>query len=179
MCIRDSAYTGETEIDKLFIAKRLWAWFSTPNRTNNYSPTVQLKKIPTTFYCQHCGAHYPKWQGKCAACQEWNTIVEAVARSAQPPATPWNTGDPDHTTRPNQPELLQNIIYHTHNRIACPDKEFNRVLGGGIVPGSLVLIGGEPGIGKSTLLLQIALTLPLEKVLYLSLIHIWRCRRRG
>jgi len=127
-----------------------------------------LKKIPTTFYCQHCGAHYPKWQGKCAACQEWNTIVEAVARSAQPPATPWNTGDPDHTTRPNQPELLQNIIYHTHNRIACPDKEFNRVLGGGIVPGSLVLIGGEPGIGKSTLLLQIALTLPLEKVLYVS-----------
>jgi len=81
---------------------------------------------------------------------------------------PWHMEAVAHITSSNQPRLLQNIDYQAENRIPCPDKEFNRVLGGGIVPGSLVLIGGEPGIGKSTLLLQIALTLPLEKVLYVS-----------
>ncbi len=86
----------------------------------------------------------------------------------QPSAEPWNAESPTHTTNSNKPKLLQNITYQAENRIPCPDKEFSRVLGGGIVPGSLVLIGGEPGIGKSTLLLQIALTLPLEKVLYVS-----------
>ena len=127
-----------------------------------------MKKILTTFYCQHCGTQYAKWQGKCAACQQWNTIVEEVVSSKQPSTTPWTTEQSLHATRPNKPKLLQNIPYQSQDRIPCPDKEFSRVLGGGIVPGSLVLIGGEPGIGKSTLLLQIALTLPLEKVLYVS-----------
>jgi len=127
-----------------------------------------LKKIPTTFYCQHCGAQYPKWQGRCAACQAWNTIVEEAVPPKQLSAAPWIAESPAHAPDPNKPKLLQNINYHAQNRILCPDKEFSRVLGGGIVPGSLVLIGGEPGIGKSTLLLQIALTIPLEKVLYVS-----------
>ena len=91
-----------------------------------------------------------------------------MASSKQPPTAPWHAEDPAYSASANTPKLLQNINYHAQNRIACPDKEFSRVLGGGIVPGSLVLIGGEPGIGKSTLLLQIALTLPLEKVLYVS-----------
>ncbi len=127
-----------------------------------------MKKILTTFSCQHCGAQYPKWQGRCAACQEWNTIVEEIAPLQKIPTTPWHTEEPSYAASVNTPKLLQNINYHAQNRIACLDKEFSRVLGGGIVPGSLVLIGGEPGIGKSTLLLQIALTLPLEKVLYVS-----------
>lgn len=127
-----------------------------------------MKKIQTTFYCQHCGAQYAKWQGKCAACGEWNTIAEEMAPLKQPSTTPWNTESPIHASGSNKPKLLQNIDYQAENRILCPDKEFNRVLGGGIVPGSLVLIGGEPGIGKSTLLLQIALMLPLERVLYIS-----------
>ncbi len=127
-----------------------------------------MKKIQITFYCQHCGAQYPKWQGKCATCEAWNTIVEEVVPPTQPSAAPWNAESPTHTTSPNKPKLLQNITYQAENRIPCPDKEFSRVLGGGIVPGSLVLIGGEPGIGKSTLLLQIALTLPSERVLYIS-----------
>jgi DNA repair protein RadA/Sms len=127
-----------------------------------------LKKIQSTFYCQHCGAQYPKWQGKCAACQQWNTILEELASSRQLPAVPWCAEGAVHAAAPNKPRLLQNITYQSENRIPCTDKEFSRVLGGGIVPGSLVLIGGEPGIGKSTLLLQIALTLPLKKVLYVS-----------
>jgi DNA repair protein RadA/Sms len=129
---------------------------------------MHVKKIPTTFYCQHCGAQYPKWQGKCADCQEWNTIVEATVSPQQHPTVPWTAEHTTHAASPNTPKLLKHISYHAQNRIACPDKEFSRVLGGGIVPGSLILIGGEPGIGKSTLLLQIALTLPLEKVLYVS-----------
>jgi DNA repair protein RadA/Sms len=127
-----------------------------------------LKKTPAIFCCQQCGTQYPKWHGRCAACQTWNTIVEEVAAPKQLPTAPWHAEDPAYAASINTPKLLQNINYHAQNRIACPDKEFSRVLGGGIVPGSLVLIGGEPGIGKSTLLLQIALTLPLERVLYVS-----------
>ena len=139
-----------------------------PNSTRTRSTTTKLKKIQTTFYCQHCGAQYAKWQGKCAACEEWNTIIEEVVPPKQPSTAPWNAESPTHASDANKPKLLQDINYQAENRILCPDKEFNRVLGGGIVPGSLVLIGGEPGIGKSTLLLQIALTLPLERVLYIS-----------
>lgn len=127
-----------------------------------------MKKIPTTFYCQHCGTQYSKWQGKCTTCQQWNTIVEEVVPLKQSFATPWSTEQSLYAAKPNQPKLLHNIPHQAQDRIPCPDQEFSRVLGGGIVPGSLVLIGGEPGIGKSTLLLQMALTLPLEKVLYVS-----------
>ena len=121
-----------------------------------------MKKTQTTFFCQHCGTQYPKWQGKCTACQEWNSIVEEVVTAQA--AAAWHVAG----NAPNRPKLLQAIDYQAQKRMACPDKEFSRVLGGGIVPGSLVLIGGEPGIGKSTLLLQIALMLPSKKVLYVS-----------
>lgn len=123
-----------------------------------------MKKIQTTFCCQQCGTQYPKWQGKCSTCQAWNTIVEEVTKA--PATAPWHTASAGNT--PNKPRLLQDIDYQAQNRIPCPDKELRRVLGGGIVPGSLVLIGGEPGIGKSTLLLQLALTLPEATVLYVS-----------
>ncbi|MEM9416808.1 MAG: DNA repair protein RadA [Bacteroidota bacterium] len=122
------------------------------------------KKTSTTFCCQHCGAQYPKWQGKCDACQQWNTIVEEIVPAQASTATPWRQAG--HT--PSQPQLLQDIAPQSQRRIPCPDPELSRVLGGGIVPGSLVLLGGEPGIGKSTLLLQLALTLPDSPVLYVS-----------
>ena len=127
-----------------------------------------MKKIQTTFCCQKCGALYPKWQGKCTTCQGWNTIVEELVRSKPPSDSPWKSENPTYISDSHTPQLLKNINFHTENRIPCPDKEFNRVLGGGIVPGALVLIGGEPGIGKSTLLLQIALTLSWGKILYVS-----------
>lgn len=94
-------------------------------------------------------------------------MEEVVAPQASS-LTPWQTSGPDSVVPLSSPKLLQDISEQAHNRIPCLDQEFSRVLGGGIVPGSLVLIGGEPGIGKSTLLLQIALSLQLEKVLYVS-----------
>ncbi len=121
-----------------------------------------IKKQKTTFHCQQCGTRYPKWQGQCAACQAWNTIAEEVVPHADAAPAAWQL------PTPHPPRRLQDITYEAQNRLPCPDQEFSRVLGGGIVPGSLVLIGGEPGIGKSTLLLQIALSLPLPKVLYVS-----------
>ncbi len=128
-----------------------------------------LKKRQTTFFCQNCGTEYPKWQGRCDACQQWNTIVEeVVAQQDQPSSMPWKALGPYEAPVPNHPKQLHEISHKSQYRLSCPDQEFSRVLGGGIVPGSLVLIGGEPGIGKSTLLLQIALSLPLEKVLYVS-----------
>lgn len=126
-------------------------------------------KQKTTFYCQQCGTQYPKWQGKCTTCQAWNTIAEeAIAPEPAAAPPPWHTPQASRAENTPQPKLLQDIVYKAHERIPCPDQEFSRVLGGGIVPGSLVLIGGEPGIGKSTLLLQLALSLPLPKVLYVS-----------
>lgn len=128
-------------------------------------------KQKTTFCCQQCGTQYPKWQGKCTTCQAWNTVVEeTIAQTAATTAAPpWHIASPpSQALHAPQPKLLQDVNYTAQDRIACPDQEFSRVLGGGIVPGSLVLIGGEPGIGKSTLLLQLALSLPLPRVLYVS-----------
>lgn len=123
-----------------------------------------MKNTQTTFCCQNCGAQYPKWQGKCDACQQWNTIVEEVVPAKTP--TTWQVASPNLTS--SHPKPLQDIEQQAQRRLPCPDQELSRVLGGGIVPGSLVLIGGEPGIGKSTLLLQLALTLRSGKVLYVS-----------
>ncbi|MHA7877347.1 MAG: DNA repair protein RadA [Bacteroidota bacterium] len=129
---------------------------------------IQVKTNTNPFYCRYCGAQYAKWQGRCDACKEWNTIDQGVTLSKEVSDTPWITEGGRHDTSLKAPKLLQHIKYQAQDRIPCPDKEFSRVLGGGIVPGSLVLIGGEPGIGKSTLLLQIALTLSLDKLLYVS-----------
>ena len=126
-----------------------------------------MAKIKTTYYCQNCGTQSPKWVGKCPACQEWNTYVEEVVSKESTVVTDqWKSSGKEKIK--NRPKLLSEIEVSEQSRVDAGDQEFNRVLGGGIVPGSLVLIGGEPGIGKSTLLLQIAVGLGDRKVLYIS-----------
>lgn len=122
-----------------------------------------MAKIKTAYFCQNCGAQYPKWVGQCASCKEWNTLVEELLE--KPSKADWKSeAAPQRASRPLR---VSEISPDQQHRIPSGDPEFDRVLGGGIVPGSLILIGGEPGIGKSTLLLQIALNLPL-KTLYVS-----------
>ena len=122
-----------------------------------------MVKVKTTFFCQNCGAQSAQWMGKCKVCKQWNTIVEEVVSKTQNKST-WKTGT---TQKGNIAQSIQEISLENEPRIDTSDKELNRVLGGGIVPGSLVLLGGEPGIGKSTLLLQVALLLQ-HKVLYVT-----------
>ena len=122
-----------------------------------------MAKVRTTFFCQNCGAQSAQWMGKCKACNEWNTIVEEVVSKIQKESA-WKT---DTTQRANKAQSIKEISLENEPRIETSDKELDRVLGGGIVPGSLVLLGGEPGIGKSTLLLQLALRLQ-HKVLYVT-----------
>lgn len=123
-----------------------------------------MAKVKTTFFCQNCGTQYAKWQGQCTACKEWNTIAEEVIQ--KPEKSDWKTPT-SVSKRVSKPLLINEIDASQDARMTTSDAEFNRVLGGGIVPGSLILLGGEPGIGKSTLLLQIALKLPY-KTLYVS-----------
>ncbi|EKB49467.1 DNA repair protein RadA [Cecembia lonarensis] len=126
-----------------------------------------MAKIKTSFFCQECGAQSPKWIGKCPSCGAWNTYVEEVIQKEEAGRGNWkqaNTG----IKKASQPKKLQEINFEEQPRIITQDQELDRVLGGGIVPGALVLIGGEPGIGKSTLMLQIALMLSKLKVLYVS-----------
>lgn len=122
-----------------------------------------MTKVKTTFFCQSCGAQYSRWQGQCTACKAWNTIVEEIV--AKPEKTGWKTENAP-TSAPKPLKITQ-IDATNDVRMDTTDGELNRVLGGGIVPGSMILLGGEPGIGKSTLLLQIALRLPF-KTLYVS-----------
>jgi DNA repair protein RadA/Sms len=124
-----------------------------------------LAKNRTTFYCQNCGSNSAKWIGKCPACGEWNTYVEEVVTKAGPAEK--EVWQEEGTVR-NVPTKIQDVIYDEHQRIKTTTEELNRTLGGGIVPGSLILIGGEPGIGKSTLLLQMAIKMKETKVLYAS-----------
>ncbi len=115
-----------------------------------------MTKIRNSFICSHCGATYPQTYGRCPNCQAWNSLVEQ---------TPSNQRLPKSLTRTSQ--TLEEIEEQTFRHLASSYQELDRVLGGGIVPGSLVLIGGEPGIGKSTLLLQVANRLGQEhRVLY-------------
>ena len=126
----------------------------------------KVAKAKTSFFCQSCGHSAPKWLGKCPSCGEWNTFVEELIEVSSHPAEVWKTKT---GIKPStKPKLLQQINFENHPKLLCEDTEFNRVLGGGIVPGSLVLIGGEPGIGKSTLLLQVALSLKGPKILYVT-----------
>jgi len=120
-------------------------------------------KIKTSYFCQNCGAQSGKWIGKCPSCNEWNTYVEEVLQKADK-----IQGIALSTQRASKPQLVTEISITDEHRIPIYDQELNRVLGGGIVPGSLVLFGGEPGIGKSTLMLQLALNLKNMKVLYVS-----------
>ena len=104
----------------------------------------------TIYTCQSCGAQSPKWMGKCTTCGEWNTYVEEIIEKKKV------TGNLSTLLSGNQPLTLENISAEKTQRIPSGIFEFDRVLGGGIVPGSLVLLGGDPGIGKSTLALQLA-----------------------
>jgi len=126
-----------------------------------------MAKARTIFFCSSCGASSPKWLGKCPHCNEWNTYQEELIQketATEEKRRSWAGGGKSESPRPVPLKEIQggNTI-----RFATPDEELNRVLGGGIVPGSLVLIGGQPGIGKSTLLLQVAMQLP-AKILYVS-----------
>ncbi|MCB0733502.1 MAG: DNA repair protein RadA [Flavobacteriales bacterium] len=125
-----------------------------------------MAKQKTIFFCQNCGASSAKWIGNCPSCKEWNTYVEEVVEKSSPAQVPAWVGDKAQDTQ-GVPKRIATLEAGVDQRIETPDAEFNRVLGGGIVNGSLVLIGGEPGIGKSTLLLQIALRLD-RRVLYIS-----------
>jgi len=123
-----------------------------------------MAKVKKAFICQNCGANFAQWMGQCKSCNEWNTLVEEVLHHEKTEA-PWQTDS--GKKRSAKAEKIGAIDYNEGTRIKAPGKELNRVLGGGIVPGSAVLLGGEPGIGKSTLLLQLALRLPF-KVAYIS-----------
>jgi len=123
-----------------------------------------MAKTKTAFFCQNCGTQYAKWVGQCSACKEWNTIVEEVVQKEDKRS--WKTSNVSDK-KANKPLRVSEITHESELRLDTKDQEFNRVLGGGLVPGSLTLLGGEPGIGKSTLLLQIALKLPF-KTLYVS-----------
>jgi DNA repair protein RadA/Sms len=122
-----------------------------------------MAKTKTSFFCQNCGTQYAKWVGKCTACKEWNTIIEEVIQKEE--KRNWKQTSP--TKRVAKALKINEISINEEDRINTKNNELNRVLGGGLVKGSMTLLGGEPGIGKSTLLLQVALSIS-KKVLYVS-----------
>ena len=107
-----------------------------------------MAKIKSAWFCTECGAESPKWEGKCPACGAWNTMVEERVTSGKSKSSTLS-----RATK-SRPRKVTEISSVGEERILLPSRELNRVLGGGLVPGSLVLVGGEPGIGKSTLVLQ-------------------------
>ena len=121
-------------------------------------------KTSTQYVCQHCGSISPKWMGKCSKCERWNSYIEEVVKDKKEKKEVWKKNNLEKS----KPIPLDNISDEERNRIVTTDKELNRVLGGGIVPGSVILIGGEPGIGKSTLMLQFILSLENLRTLYVS-----------
>jgi len=122
-----------------------------------------MAKTQTTYFCQNCGNQSSKWLGKCPACGEWNTYQEEVVSRKDDKKGGYKK--PEKSARP---VAVQNITSEKENRLDTQSEELNRVLGGGMVAGSIVLIGGEPGIGKSTLLLQVALNMEGCRILYVS-----------
>jgi DNA repair protein RadA/Sms len=125
-----------------------------------------LAKNKTTFFCQNCGHESAKWLGKCPACGQWNTFVEELVTKEDSNKNEWR--QESARGKVTKAKALNEIESGSEIRINGRDEELNRVLGGGIVQGSLVLIGGEPGIGKSTLMLQVGLQLKGLRVLYVS-----------
>ena len=122
-----------------------------------------MNKVKTSFFCQSCGTQHAKWQGQCNSCKEWNTLSEEVIEKSVKKA--WKSSQKN--IQAVKPLKIDQIDIKQESRINTGDQELNRVLGGGIIPGALMLLGGEPGIGKSTLLLQIAMRIN-AKVLYVS-----------
>ncbi len=120
-----------------------------------------MAKTKSIFVCQNCGVDSPKWIGHCPSCHEWNTYVEEIIEKPDPFSG-------NSTAKHQSPKLLTEISSVSNNRILTATKEFDRLLGGGVVAGSLILLGGEPGIGKSTMALQVALNLNNATALYIS-----------
>lgn len=125
-----------------------------------------MAKSKSAYFCQSCGYETAKWLGKCPACNEWNTFVEEVVEKAPQNVPTWKSST--GTQRLNKPSKIENITSSPEKRFFTGDQELDRVLGGGLVAGSVVLIGGEPGIGKSTLMLQLALNIKGKSILYVS-----------
>ena len=122
-----------------------------------------MAKVKTAFFCQNCGAQHAKWMGQCTTCNEWNTLVEEIVQKEE--KRKWNVTA--EKSGPNKALAISEIQIQKEQRIGTQNQELDTVLGGCLVPGSVVLLGGEPGIGKSTLLLEIALKIK-QKVLYVS-----------
>ena len=122
-----------------------------------------MSKVKSAYFCQNCGHEAPKWLGKCPSCSEWNTFVEEIIEKNIPSVVAFSS-----SSRNAKPQAIHTIENQEHVRLILKDAELNRVLGGGLVPGSLILFGGEPGIGKSTLLLQMAVDEDKLNVLYVS-----------
>ena len=128
-----------------------------------------MVKDRTAYVCSNCGQESPKWIGKCPACGQWNTFKEIrIAGDTKQKTATTAAASAGHALRNNKVLKLRDISNHDDPRIDMHDEELNRVLGGGLVPGSIVLLGGEPGIGKSTLSLQTMLRLPEKRILYVS-----------
>jgi DNA repair protein RadA/Sms len=128
-----------------------------------------MAKDKIAYVCSNCGQESPKWIGKCPACGQWNTFKEVrIAADTRQQAATHAAASAGHALRKNKVLKLRDISNHDDPRIDMHDEELNRVLGGGLVPGSIVLLGGEPGIGKSTLSLQTMLRMPEKKILYVS-----------
>jgi len=125
-----------------------------------------MSKVRTAFFCQNCGYESVKWLGQCPSCSQWNTFVEEVIQKEDTKVINWKV-DKEYE-RPNRTVALADIASSEERRLITEDPELNRVLGGGIVEGSIVLVAGEPGIGKSTLFLQNGLAMKRETVLYIS-----------
>ncbi len=123
-----------------------------------------MAKVKVAFFCQQCGNETPKWSGQCPACKSWNTLIEEPIQKNERTIVNFSDNDPIK----NKTTLLQDVSTDKENRLVTSDEELNRVLGGGIVSGSVTLVSGEPGIGKSTLFLQLGLSLQNQTVLYVS-----------
>ncbi len=126
-----------------------------------------MSKTKSIYFCQNCGNQSPKWVGKCPVCNEWNTYVQEVVDKVEEKLKE-KRGHASKKNEEPKPVAIKDVHELETERIDTKDTELNRVLGGGIVPGSLVLIGGEPGIGKSTLMLQLALQLKGKKIMYVT-----------
>lgn len=122
-----------------------------------------MSKTKTVYYCSNCGNKSSKWVGRCTSCGEWNTYQEEIIKKETR-----NSRSDIGISKESKPILIRDISADKEKRLNTGDEELNRVLGGGLVPGSLVLLGGEPGIGKSTLMLQIALVMKNARVLYIT-----------
>lgn len=121
-----------------------------------------MSKIKSAFFCQSCGYEAAKWLGKCPSCSEWNTFVEEMIEKPSKNVVAFSSEN-----KHAKPQLIQEVVKHEEERRTLNDSELHRVLGGGLVPGSIILLGGDPGIGKSTLLLQLAISDNI-KTLYVS-----------